>query len=199
MAPISSVLAVSSYNQAYALLNNINPSQLGSQMNTINQRFSQATPQQQQLGTSTRNIIQMSNPPNQSTDPLAFMKRDVAILIATSNYVFGIPALTQSTTTSGNPALTQSTTTSGNPAMNPSGSPAINPTSPTTLLPQALTKALTMSPTAIQSETQDGTTRYNSATPSKKTQFDNVKNEIATYIAAAQNKVAQNIVFGIPI
>lgn len=177
--PITSNLAVSLYKQALAYVSNFNQSQLGYEMNTINQRFFKATPQQQQLGNSTRATIYGSNPPTPSPDPLMMMRRDAAVNVATSNYVFGVPALAQSITTSGNPTTTARDIK--------------------TLLPQVLTKALTMSPQAIQSEMQALGSIYSKATPAQMAQMGPAMGQVAPFLNYTQSKVVNNIVFGTPI
>jgi hypothetical protein len=177
--PISPALAVSLYKQAMGYVSNFNDGQLSNEMNTINQRFFKATPQQQQLGLSSRATIHGSNPPTPSPDLLTSMRRDVAINVATSNYVFGVPALAQGGITSGNPTTTARDIK--------------------TLLPQALTKALTMSPQAIQIEMHALGSIYNKATPAQMAQMGTVMGQVAPFTNFTQSKVVSNIVFGTPI
>jgi len=180
LQPISPASAVSFYKQALAYVSNFNESQLNNEMNTINQRVMTLKPgQQQQLFFTTRGNIERSNPPTQSPDRLTMMRHHVAVMVAASSYVFGLPVLAQSTTTSGNATTTV---------------PDVK-----TLLPQVLTKALTMSPDAINSEMRALSSLYSKATPAQMAKMGPAMDQVVPFLNYTQSKVLNNIVFGTPI
>jgi hypothetical protein len=100
-------------------------------------------------------------------------------MVAASSYVFGLPVLAQSTTTSGNATTTV---------------PDVK-----TLLPQVLTKALTMSPDAINSEMRALSSLYSKATPAQMAKMGPAMNQVVPFLNYTQSKIINNIVFGTPI
>ena len=178
LQPISPASAVSLYKQALAYVSNFNESQLNSEINTINQRV-MSSGAQQQLFWTTRGNIDRSNPPTQPPDRLTMMRHHLAVMVAASSYVFGLPVLAQSTTTSGNATTTVLDVK--------------------TLLPQVLTKALTMSPDAINSEMRALSSLYSRATPAQMAKMGPALNQIAPFMNYTQSKIINNIVFGTPI